>query len=65
MDDRSDPGCDPSAEPWRRVLDRVESAAAEPGPALDLATIPGLVRQEILTGTLEELVGRVLESVST
>ena len=65
LDTPSGPGCNASAEPWRRVLDSVENAAGEPGPALNLAAVPGLVRQEIQTGTLEELVGRVLESVST
>ncbi len=55
---------DPSEAAWRSVLDRVETAAAEPEPALDLATIPGLVRRQIRTGTLKALVGQALESVS-
>ena len=63
-DNPSDPGCDPSTEPWRRVLDRVENAAAESGPTLDLAAISELVQREIQTGTLKELVARVLESLS-
>lgn len=57
-------GGESSTGPWRHVLDRVESAAAKPAPSLDLAAVPGLVRREIQTGTLKELVGRVLESVS-
>lgn len=63
-DNPSESGWDASAEPWRRVLDSVERAAVAPGPSLNLATIPGLDRLEIQTGTLKELVGQVLASVT-